>query len=188
MPLIRNRKTQFLACKLHIEMFICVCGLTHVSHELDVHVPDVFLPITYIRTHGRAVEKKFTCVMSGVYSIEHSTSGVHAKMPRYLYMFLNAVCWVCINFMCVLCIRNICLPCVMVIKRQIYVVSGHFVRQIVNIKNDLSVMHSRTCMKRSAVHITNVMSIVHIKTSTGLFPINHRLKVSSTNCFDTGYK
>ena len=75
MPLMRNRKTQFLACKLHIEMFICVCGLTHVSHELDVHVPDVFLPVTYIRTHGRAVEKKFTCVMSGVYSIEHSTSG-----------------------------------------------------------------------------------------------------------------
>ena len=75
MPLIRNMKTQFLAFKLHIEMFICVCGLTHVSHELDVHVPDVFLPITYIRTHGRAVEKKFTCVMSGVYSIEHSTSG-----------------------------------------------------------------------------------------------------------------
>ena len=122
--------------------------------------------------HGRAVEKKFICVMSGVYYIEHSTSGVYAKMPSNLYMFLNAVCWLCINFMCVLCIRNICLPCVMVIKRQIYVVSGHFLRQIVNIKNDLSVMHSRTCMKRSAVHTVNVMSIVHTKTSTGLFPVN----------------
>ena len=118
MPLIRNRKTQFLACKLHIEMFICVCGLNHVSHELDVYVPDVFLPITYVRTSCAC------CGMSGVYSIEHSTSGVYAKTPSNLYMFLNAVCWVCINFMCVLCIRNICLPCVMVIKRQIYVVSG----------------------------------------------------------------
>ena len=82
MPLMRNRKTQFLACKLHIEMFICVCGLTHVSHELDVHVPDVFLPITYVRTSCAC------CGMSGFYSIEHSASGVYAKMTGCLNMFL----------------------------------------------------------------------------------------------------
>ena len=111
-------------------MFICVCGLNHVSHELDVHVPDVFLPITYVRTSCAC------CGMSGVYSIEHSTPGVYAKTPSNLHMFLNAACWVCINFMCVLCVRNICLSCVMVIKRHTYVLSRHFLRQIVNIKND----------------------------------------------------
>ena len=97
---------------------------------------------------------------------------MYAKMPSNLYMFLNAVCWVCINFMCVLCIRNICLSCVMVIKRKTYLISGHFLMQIVIMKNDLSVMHSITFMERSAVHI---------KTSTKLFPINNKLKVSSTN-------
>ena len=65
----------------------------------------------------------------------------------------------------------ICLPCVMVIKRQIYVVSGHFLRQVVKIKNDLTVINIEICMRWSAVHITNVMSIVHITTSTGLFPV-----------------
>jgi len=86
--------------------------------------------------------------------------------------------------MCVLCIRSICLPCVMVIKRQIYVVSEHFLRQVVKIKNDLTVINIKICMRWSAVHITNVMSIVHITTSTGLFPvyITHRNLIVTLRC------
>ena len=136
-----------------------------------MHVTNVFLPITYIRTSWACCGKEMY-VCDVWYLLEHITPGVYAKMPRNLHMFLNLVCCVCTNFMCVLCIRNICLPCVMVIKRQIYVVSGHFLRQVVNIKNDFTVMNIRTCVRWSAVHTINVMSIVHIKTSTGLFPVN----------------
>ena len=72
----------------------------------------------------------------------------------------------------VLCIRNICLQCVMVITRQMCVVSGHILRLNFSIKDDLIVMNIRTCMGWSAVHIIDAMSIVHIKTSTGPFSVN----------------
>ena len=98
MPLIRNRKTQFLACKLRIEICICVCCLNHLSHKHDVHVTYIFLPIKYIRTSWACCGKEM-CVCDVCNSLKHSTPGVYAKMPRNLrfVVYVLILCACCVS-------------------------------------------------------------------------------------------